>query len=166
LTFPGKLDDPPTWAHPEGSSIRDKQPIAPNPFPAIKTNKELIVKPLVLNVLLCFACAVLMAAQKSNSNSQSQTTNPNVQTVRGCLTMTGHSYVLLGGTPLRQYRVIGGDLAALKGKEEQTVEITGPVAEKQSGAGVHGMYGPGSTTGVGYDTIKAQSVRDVYGNCG
>ena len=83
--------------------------------------------------------------------------------------------------PLRQHRaldnrqgtgdddafagVIGGDIAAFKGKENKTVEVTGLVGERESGASTNGQYGPGSTTGVGYDTIIAKSVKVVVDNC-
>jgi hypothetical protein len=130
--------------------------------------KEQAVKSVILTSVVCFACALLLAAQSSNSEAQNEhaAAASKVQTIRGCLTMTGHTYVLLGGTPLRQYRVTGGNLGALKGKEEHTVEITGPVGHVESGASPNGTYGPGSTTGVGYYTIRAQSVKEVSGNCG
>ena len=67
---------------------------------------------------------------------------------------------------MRQYRITGGDIAAFKGKENRTVEVTGLVGEKESGASPNGHYGPGSTTGVGYDTIIAKSVKVVVDNCG
>ena len=124
------------------------------------------MKHILLITVLCFGCAVLLPAQDTNAKSSNEQSHKTVQTIRGCLSMTGHSYVLLGGTPMRQFRVIGGDLAALKGKQNHTVEITGPVGRVESGASSNGNYGPGSTTGVGYDTIRAQSVKDVYGNCG
>ena len=40
---------------------------------------------------------------------------------------------------------------ALKGKLGHTVEVTGPVGQKESGATTNGLYNSGSTTGVGYD---------------
>lgn len=125
----------------------------------------------MLNVALCCLAPGMAAAQNSNS-ANSNTLNDqgsqsaNVQTVRGCLSQTGNTYVLLGGSPLRQYRVTGGDTHALKHQLGHTIEISGPVGQVQSGASVNGTYGPGSTTGVGYDTIKADSVKEVFGNCG
>ena len=116
----------------------------------------------VLSVVLV-AGGLLVAAQNPNSgNSGGKAT----QTIRGCLSKTGNTYVILGGTPMRQYRIIGGDIAAFKGKENKTVEVTGLVGEKESGASTNGQYGPGSTTGVGYDTIIAKSVKVVVDNCG
>jgi len=110
-----------------------------------------------------------LAAQNSNSGnsaSQNAQNQRHVQTVRGCLSKTGNTYVLLGGTPMRQFRIIGGDIAAFRGKQNQVVEVTGIVGVKESGAATDGNYGPGSTTGVGYDTIIAQSVRVVEDDCG
>ena len=116
----------------------------------------------VLSVVLV-ACGLLVAAQNPNSgNSGGKVT----QTIRGCLSKTGNTYVILGGTPMRQYRIIGGDIASFKGKENKTVEVTGLVGERESGASTNGQYDRGSTTGVGYDTIIAKSVKVVVDNCG
>ncbi len=100
------------------------------------------------------------AASAGNSNQST------MQTVRGCLSQTDHTYVLLGTAPVRQYRIVGGDLEALKGKIGHTVEITGAVGNRESGASPNGMYNPGSTTGVGYATITAEGVKEIYANCG
>jgi hypothetical protein len=76
----------------------------------------------------------------------------------------GHPCVAWGA-PVRQYRIVGGDTEALKGKLGHTVEVTGPVGQKESGATTNGLYNSGSTTGVGYNTITAQSVKEIYANC-
>lgn len=124
--------------------------------------RSAVLSVVLLGVVL-LACGPFVAAQNPNSgNSGTKTT----QTIRGCLTKTGNTYVILGGTPMRQYRIIGGDIAAFKGKQNKTVEVTGLVGEKESGASTNGQYGPGSTTGVGYDTIIAKSVKVVVDNCG
>ncbi len=73
--------------------------------------------------------------------------------------------MILGGAPVRQYRIVGGDTEALKGKLGHTVEITGPVGQQESGATTNGLYNSGSTTGVGYNTITAQTVKEVFANC-
>ena len=122
----------------------------------------------VLNLVLFLGVGVV-AAQNNKSATGNDGNNPkatNVQSVRGCLSETGNTYALLGGNPLRQYRITGGDLDALKDQIGHTVQITGPVGQVRSGASTNGMYGPGSTTGVGYDTIKAESVQEVASNCG
>src|SRR5215469_7326418 len=105
---------------------------------------------IVLNVVLFLACGVFVAAQDANSSNPATQNSENssakaIQTIRGCLSKTGNMYVILGGTPMRQYRVIGGDIAALKGKQNKVVEVTGPVGQKESGASTNGEYGPGST---------------------
>jgi hypothetical protein len=121
---------------------------------------------LILSIALGLMTSV--AIGQATYPAQSSTENPNqhnVQTMRGCLSKAGHTYALLGGNPVRQYRITGGDTAALKGKEGHTVEITGPVGEVTSGASTNGKYNAGTTTGVGYDTIKAESVKDVADTC-
>lgn len=125
------------------------------------------MKSVVIALAFVVASGIVVAQNSNSSNAAQNSQNSNsVQTIHGCLTKSGSTYIILGGTPLRQYRVIGGDIAALKGKESHTVEITGPVGEKQSGASTNGEYGPASTTGVGYDTIVAQHVKELYPNCG
>ncbi len=120
-----------------------------------------------LNVVLLLASGVVIGQSTGNSAAQStgNPAAPTVQTVRGCLSKTGNTYVLLGGTPVRQYRIVGGDTEGLKHKLGHTVEVTGPVGEKESGATTDGLYNSGSTTGVGYSTITVQSLKEVFANC-
>ncbi|HEV2402425.1 MAG TPA: hypothetical protein VGS27_36180 [Candidatus Sulfotelmatobacter sp.] len=122
------------------------------------------MKTLFLSIVLCFACAILVAAQNSNSNAQNAPASHTVQTVRGCLSKSGNTYIILGGTPLRQFRIESGDTTALHGKQGHTVEVTGRVGHVESGETTPPT--PASTTGVGYDTIDVQSVKDVSPNCG
>lgn len=125
---------------------------------------------MILLALVLFVSGGIVVAQENQAprpNSPSQPASQGeVQTIRGCLTMTGHTYVVLGGSPMRQYRVTGGDTAALHHLLNHTVEITGPVGHVKSGASENGEYGPGSTTGVGYETIIAKSVKNASDNCG
>ena len=77
----------------------------------------------------------ITAGQTSGSGSSSAQTSESsnsakLQTVRGCLSKTGDTYVILGGNPVRQYRVVGGNTEALKHKLGHTVEVTGPVGQK------------------------------------
>ena len=123
-----------------------------------------------LNVALLLVSGALAGQSTGSGNSatpnaDNSNSQQTVQTVRGCVSKTGNTYVLLGTTPLRQYRIVGGDVEALKHKLGHTVEITGAVGEKESGATTNGLYNSGSTTGVGYGTITAQSVKEVYANC-
>jgi len=125
----------------------------------------------VLNVVLFLVCGAFIAAQSANpsqpATQASRSSSAGVMlTVRGCLSKTGNTYVILGGTPLRQYRVIGGTVADLKDKQNKIVEVKGLVGQKESGASENGQYGPGSTTGVGYDTIIVKSAKVVVDNCG
>ena len=125
------------------------------------------MKSAILTLALVFMASAAFAQTANRAESSNENLSPaNVQTIRGCLTKTGNTYTLLGNNPVRQYRIIGGNIAALKGKLEHTVAITGPVGEVKSGASTNGKYNPTSTTGVGYDTIRAQSVKEVAANCG
>ncbi len=127
------------------------------------------MKSVLLGLVLFVSAGVLLAqsnqAQNEKSGNQSAQQG-NVQTIRGCLTTSGHTYIILGNNPMRQYRVTGGDMAALKHLVNHTVEVTGPVGHVKSGASEGGNYGPASTTGVGYDTVRAQSVKNASDNCG
>jgi len=120
---------------------------------------------LILRIALLLMTGVAIG-QPTGWPSSSTEDQANVQTVRGCLSKAGHTYALLGGNPVRQYRIIGGDTAALKGKQGHTVEVTGVIGEKKSGASSNGKYNAGTTTGVGYDTIILRSVKEVAPNCG
>lgn len=125
------------------------------------------MKSILFSILIL--AATLAVGQSSNSGDSAQSQNSGaktMQTVRGCLSKTGNTYVILGGTPMRQYRIVGGDIAAFQGKQNKVVEVTGLVGHQESGASTNGQYGPGSTTGVGYDTIIAKSVKVVVDNCG
>jgi hypothetical protein len=126
------------------------------------------LKSVVFALTFLVASGIVLLAQDAHSGNAAQNSqnSKTVQTIHGCLTKSGNTYIILGGAPMREYRVIGGDIAALKDKQNHTVEITGPVGEKKSGASPNGQYGPASTTGVGYDTIVAQHVKELYPNCG
>jgi hypothetical protein len=127
------------------------------------------MKVIVLNFVFVLIAGALMAqnAPSNGGATGTERVNPqNVETVKGCLSKSGNTYALLGGNPVRQYRIIGGNVAALQGMQGHTVEVTGVVGEKISGASPDGMYNSGSTTGVGYDTITAESVKQIAANCG
>ena len=46
-----------------------------------------------------------------------------------------------------------------------SIKVVGIVAKNDALANQNGLYNEGSTTGVGYLTIEAQKIKDVYGNC-
>lgn len=126
------------------------------------------MKIAAVNLVLLFVVGVAAgqnAQTGSSATANAENSAPQVQTVRGCLSKTGNTYVILGGNPVRQYRILGGDTEALKDKVGHTVEVTGPVGQKESGATTNGLYNSGSTTGVGYNTITAQTVKEVFANC-
>jgi hypothetical protein len=105
-----------------------------------------------------------------------QTANPNnaatvrqhlgLETVEGCLSRTAGGYVITGGAPgAKQFRIISGDTSMLKGKLQHTIKVVGIVGKNDPAENQNGIYNEGSTTGVGYLTIEAQKIKDVYGNC-
>ena len=65
----------------------------------------------------------------------------------------------------KQYRVTGGDIAALQGKAGHTVEIDGPTGRNNPQAMIENWDQREATTGVGWYTITADQVRDVTSNC-
>lgn len=90
------------------------------------------------------------------------------QTVEGCLSKTGTTYVILGGDQPKQYRIVGGDplsLKALKGKIGHTVKVTGKLGESDGIENVAPPYNEGSTTGVSYSTLVIDSVHNRSPNC-
>lgn len=126
------------------------------------------MKALILNLAILLIAGMLVAqtAPSAKAANGTERVNPqNVETVKGCLSKSGNTYALLGGNPVRQYRIVGGNIALLKGMEGHTVKITGVVGQKLSGASPNGMYNSGSTTGVGYDTITVEGVKPVAPTC-
>jgi hypothetical protein len=105
-----------------------------------------------------------------------ETVNPNMaekvpqdlglRTVEGCLSRAGHSYVITGGAPgAKQFRIVSGDVSSLKKKIGHTIRVVGIVGKNDALTNQNGLYNEGSTTGVGYLTIEAQKISEVYGNC-
>lgn len=90
------------------------------------------------------------------------------QTVEGCLSKTGNTYVILGGDQPKQYRIVGGDVLsfkALRGKIGHTVRVTGKLGESDGVENVAPPYNEGSTTGVTYSTLVINSARERSSNC-
>lgn len=91
---------------------------------------------------------------------------PELRTVIGCLSKTANTYVITGGAPgPKQFRIIGGDTATLKGQIGHTIKVVGMVSTNDAEENMIKPYNEGTTTGVGYNTIVAQKIRKVYGNC-
>lgn len=89
-----------------------------------------------------------------------------LRTVVGCLSKTANTYVITGGAPgPKQFRIVSGDVAALKGKIGHTMRVVGTVGKNDALANQNDLYNEGTTTGVGYFTIEAQKISEVHGNC-
>jgi len=121
-------------------------------------------------VLICFAMIAIAGqalAQSMIDNRPEPLTQPiGLRTVVGCLSETDRTYVITGGAPgPKQFRIVSGDVSSLKGKIGHTVEVVGIVGKNDALANQNGIYNEGSTTGVGYLTIDAQKIRQLYGNC-
>jgi hypothetical protein len=122
-------------------------------------------------VLPCFATIALTAcalAQKEmTANRSEMVVQPTgLRTVVGCLSKTGETYVITGGAPgPKQFRIVSGDVSSLKGKIGHIVEVVGIVGKKDALANQNEIYNQGTTTGVGYLTIDAQKIKQLYGNC-
>lgn len=108
---------------------------------------------------LLFCVTPFSSAQ--NATAHDQTT----KTVEGCLSFTDHTYVITGGNTPRQFRIIGGNTAPLKGKLGHTFAVSGAVGESDPGENTTQPPNEGTTTGVTYNTITAQTVKDIAPNC-
>ncbi len=118
-----------------------------------------------LSVLIVTAVLFTYAVAEEQSEKTSMAGD---QTVEGCLSKTGNTYVILGGDQPRQYRIVGGDvlsLKALRGKIGHTVRVTGKLGESDGVENVAPPYNEGSTTGVTYSTLVIDSARDRSPNC-
>lgn len=111
--------------------------------------------------------AVLMGAAGLLLTMFAGAQQPTMQTVEGCVSKQakGHWVITGGKNGLQQYRVTGGDEAALAKLDGHTVRVTGPVGESDPQVQATTPPNPGSTTGVTYNTIVANQVQDVTGNC-
>lgn len=118
-----------------------------------------------LIMILCLAG--MMSAQESQENQVAAAPQAlGVRTVEGCLSTTNGIYTITGGGPgPKQYRIIGGDTSALRGKIEYTVRVTGTVAKNDPVENITTPYNEGTTTGAGWNTIMAQSIKVIHANC-
>ena len=117
----------------------------------------------------CLFVAGVAGAQESTGSNDAKSSNGQVlelRTVVGCLSQTDDTYVLTGGAPgAKQFRIVGGDVAPLKGKIGQTVKVVGMVGQSDPAQVAAPPYDEGSTTGVGYETIIAQKIKVMGGLC-
>lgn len=123
-------------------------------------------------VFFLFLNANAVAQNQSNdeswqgAHSDKNSEKLELRTVVGCLSKTGKTYVILGGAPgPKQFRIVGGDTSALKGKIGQTVKVVGLVGKNDPYENILTPTNEGTTTGAGYNTIVAQKIKIVYGNC-
>lgn len=93
-------------------------------------------------------------------------TSKVARSISGCLVNNGHRYIVavIGNMP-KQYRVTGGDTTPLRGKIGHTVEISGAAGKSDPREIILNYNMLDATTGVGYDTISADSVQDLSPNC-
>lgn len=119
--------------------------------------------------LLASTCSLAqgMAPQSANpNNAETVQQHLGLETLEGCLSKSGNTYVITGGAPgAKQFRIVSGDTSMLKGKMQHTIKVVGIVGKNDALANQNDVYNEGSTTGVGYLTIEAQKIKDVYGNC-
>ena len=120
--------------------------------------------------LATLALASLAAAQDYSANNmdspESSQKKLELRTVVGCLSRTADTYVITGGAPgPKQFRIVGGDTSPLKGKIGYTVKVVGMVGTSDPVEMMITPYNEGSTTGVTYNTVIAQKLKIVYGNC-
>ena len=82
------------------------------------------------------------------------------RSISGCLYIVN----VVGEMP-KQYRVMGGDITPFRGKVGHTVVVSGQAGKSDPREMILNYNMLDATTGVGYDTITAESVRDVLSNC-
>ncbi len=113
-----------------------------------------------------FVATVASAQEHAGSDNAADQQKLELRTVVGCLSQTADTYVLTGGAPgAKQFRIVGGNVAPLKGKIGQTVKVVGMVGKSDPAQVAAPPYNEGSTTGVGYETIIAQKIRVMGGLC-
>ena len=116
------------------------------------------------NRQLLVLAALVLCTTAYSSQSDTHERQP-VRTVEGCLSFTDHTYVITGGNRPRQFRIIGGNTDPLRGKLGHTVAVTGLVGNSNPEENATNPANEGTTTGVTYNTVMAQSVKDVAPNC-
>ncbi|GAC1434548.1 MAG: hypothetical protein NVS1B11_29250 [Terriglobales bacterium] len=124
---------------------------------------------VAVTVLFLAGIVVCQNDPGSNSNKMSPEINQDqlqLRTVVGCLSKTANTYVITGGAPgPKQFRIVGGDTSSLRGRIGHTVKVVGLVGGNDGAENMVTPYNEGSTTGVGYNTIIAQEIKEIYENC-
>jgi hypothetical protein len=121
---------------------------------------------LIFLAMMAFAACALAQQAVSPNDSETVAQPLGLRTVVGCLSKTGDTYVITGGAPgPKQFRIVSGDVSSLKRKIGHTIKVVGIVGKNDALANQNDLYNEGSTTGVGYLTIEAQKISEVYGNC-
>src|SRR4051794_2233413 len=81
---------------------------------------------LTSTILLWAGMAVAQDSSATAASNQSQSSSSASQTLQGCLSKSGDSFNLSANG--QQFRVVGGDLSQLQGKDGHTVSINGSVS--------------------------------------
>src|SRR3954468_18236121 len=81
---------------------------------------------LTSTILLWAGMAVAQDASGASAANQSQTSSSASQTLQGCLSKSGDSFNLAANG--QQYKVVGGDLSQLQGKDGHTVSVSGTLS--------------------------------------
>ncbi len=124
-------------------------------------------KPIYLLLFLALATfSIVFAQDKAAQTNNPQSEDHIFRRVQGCLAYNGVSYVLavVSNGP-KQYRVVGGNVDALRGKLGHTIEIDGMTGRNDPRKAIMNWDQREATTGVGWYTISADRVIDVTSNC-
>lgn len=125
-------------------------------------------KPTFLLAVFVLVATMVLTGQNVSDTERSQmlTQSPVYREIQGCLAFNGVSYVVavVSNGP-KQYRVVGGETALLRGKVGHTVEIDGQAGSNNPAEMVRNWDMREATTGVGWYTITADKVHDVTSNC-
>ena len=117
----------------------------------------------------CFCWLTLAAAQQicqPTANDSGKKAPADLRTWYSDASSKTATYVITGGAPgPKQFRIIGGDTSMLKGKIGHTMRVVGLVSTNDPVENTITPPNEGTTTGVGYNTIVAQKIGQVYGNC-
>jgi hypothetical protein len=124
--------------------------------------------------LATLAWAACAAAQQATTAPEMTVKNGGLapqqlglETVQGCLSKTGSTYVILGGGGAgKQFRIVSGDVSGFKHAEGQDVQVVGIVGKNDPLENQNSLVNEGTTTGAGYLTIQAQKLKVIGAHCG